>query len=109
MNEMYIILYKYYLNIPNILRGIYSICKFYFYRGVTIKKGLRVGKSADLRLYPGAICAIGANLKFDKYAQIAVIPDATLIVGDNVGIGMNNVIICRKKKLSVVIPLWDRM
>ena len=97
MNMIFNILYKCFLNVPSVFRGFFSICKFSLFKDVSIQWGMRVGKSVDLRLYPGAICHIGANLKFDKYAQIAVIPDANLNIGSNVGIGMHNVIICRKK------------
>lgn len=56
-----------------------------------------------LRLFKGAIfdvhhkgkCKVGCGVRVDRYAEVIVVENASLSLGDNVGVGPGNRVICR--------------
>lgn len=76
-----------------------------FFRGILLhigypkKIGLknRVFSGVSIRLYSGSKYKIGNNIKFDNNAVVAVQRTGELQIGNNVGIGPNNYIVCHKK------------
>ena len=77
------------------LRG--SIFKLLKCRKKNIGKKVRLFKGTEIRLYKKSYYRLGNNLKVDEGALIVACPSANLDLGDNVGIGPQNRIICRKR------------
>lgn len=65
-----------------------------------INKGLRLFHLAKLSVYRKAKCQIGSRVKIDGFANVVCCNDAKLSIGNNVGIGAGNCIIC-KYKISI--------
>lgn len=61
-----------------------------------IGNGVRILRGASIRFYKGSDAYISANVKIDENAVIAVQNNGFLRIGEGVGIGPNNYIVCHK-------------
>ena len=90
-------IYKIWLNILPLIRGFFTIFTWRVVRkNVTIGFKMRRGSRTSLRFYNDAIVKISENVKICDGTEIAVLGKAKLRIGENVGIGRNNSIICRE-------------
>lgn len=64
-------------------------------RTFSIGKHLRVFKGAILDAHHNSRCNIGSGVRIDRYAEVIVVEHGKLDLGNNVGIGAGNRIICR--------------
>lgn len=64
-------------------------------RDFSIGKSLRLFHCANLQLYKKAKGKIDKNVKIDNFARVVCVNGGVLLIGDNVGIGAGNYIICR--------------
>lgn len=89
---------KVYMYITSVLRGIFNklIIKINN-RNFKIENGIRIYKRAELRLYKNSQGKIGKKIKIDCGTLLACVNNARLEIGENVGIGINNVIVARKR------------
>lgn len=86
-----------------IKRNIFAILAGFKYQLISMfKSNLSIGahfrmlKNSELRVYSGAKCAIGNEVKVDFNTVISVTKNANLNLSDNVGIGSNSMIVCHK-------------
>lgn len=81
-------MYQVYINIIPFLRGVCrrTLCAI-FKKNVKYGKFTRIKKNTEWKLYPGCRFLSGENLIVSKDVTINVSNRATLIIGDNVGIG----------------------
>ena len=56
----------------------------------------RIFPGSALRCRKGTECVIGNQLKMDSYATVSVVGKGRLEIGNNVGIGMHNAIVCHE-------------
>ncbi|MGT2681930.1 acyltransferase [Streptococcus porci] len=73
-----------------IMKG--CILKLFHPNNIGVK--LRCFKGAEIRIYKGSSAHIGMGLKVDTNALISVLSDGDLVIGNNVGVGSHNMIIC---------------
>ena len=66
-----------------------------FHCGIVGNK-FRYFSGASIRLYRGSNAKIGNHVKIDNHAVIAVQGQGVLEIGNDVGIGINNMIVCHK-------------
>ena len=87
---------KYIDNAYGYIKGAFkrTISKVYS-KSFSIGKSLRLFKGSKLSLYQKALGSIGNNVKVDENSVVVCTGGAHLIIGDNVGIGPQNRIICR--------------
>lgn len=83
-------------NIIAFIKG--SIIRMFYFSKVG--KQLRLFGSAELRIYPKSNCTIGKKVKIDRFAFVVACSGATMFIDDDVGIGPNNYIVC-KKRISI--------
>jgi len=90
-------IYKVWINILPLIRGLFTIFTWRVIgRNVTIGPKIRRGCHTSLRFYNSATVKISKNVKMCDGVEIAVLEKAKLRIGENVGIGRNNSIICRE-------------
>lgn len=90
-------LYKLWINLLPLLRGAFRTLLYRVFRGrVRIGGGLRVKSNAEWKLFPGCSFVAGKKVIVSKDVTINVSKDATLKMGDNVGIGNRCQIVCHK-------------
>lgn len=87
-------LFKIKRNVAPVLRGILLRFSYIFNSQVTIGNLARIGRNNEWSLHPGCRCTIGKGLNMGYNTTIAVLSSGTLVVGDGVGIGSGNHIIC---------------
>ena len=82
-----------------VLRGALSIVgwKLFCRKRVSCKGAVRVFSGASLRFYKGGRVHLGKRIKIDKDAVLSVAKNASLSIGDGVGIGANNMVVCHDK------------
>ena len=68
-----------------------------FNKRCSVKSNMRLFLGAELNPYRLSICKIGSALRIDKNARVVCVNGAKLSIGNSVGIGSNNYIICRKQ------------
>ena len=63
---------------------------------IKIKIGVnfRLASGSELVLHPGCLFEIGKNGNCGKHSTISVLSNGNMIIGDNVGIGNNDQIVC---------------
>jgi len=86
-------LYKIFKNILPVIRGgVWSLNSIR--PGICICKGSRLFKGASVGLHPGCKLNVGRMLTIGNYSHVAVLEKGRLVIGNNVGIGSFNQIIC---------------
>ena len=83
-----------------IIRNVYAFIKGMFVKLVhpsTIKGKVRIFRGASVRIYKGCKLQISDKVKIDENAVIAVQKNAILTIGEHVGIGPNDYVVCHKK------------
>lgn len=67
---------------------------FFSFLNKDVKYGSRISISSDIICHPGCGLQIGSNFVCGKNATISIQKKGNLKIGDNVGVGANNQIIC---------------
>lgn len=93
---MKIEVYKFFINLPPLLRGIFISLQYnLFRRKIHIGRRARIKRETEWRLYPNSEVFLGNSIIIGKGVAIGVVPNAKLVVGDNVGIGNRCQIVSR--------------
>lgn len=64
-------------------------------RDFNIGSRLRIYKRVIFDVHHKGKCKVGCGVRIDRYAEVIVVENASFELGDNVGIGPSNRIICR--------------
>lgn len=80
-------LYKIHINIAPLLRGAFHSSISVLRKDVSFGSHTRIKKNTEWKLFPGCHYSSGNNLIVGKDVTINVAKEATLVIGDNVGIG----------------------
>ncbi len=95
MNEK---LYKVWINLIPLFRGITKSMLFSFFRrNITIGRKTRIKRNTEWKLFPGCLFLSGRNLIVGNDVTLSASKKAELIIGDNVGIGNRCQIVCHKR------------
>ena len=78
-------------------RGLLFTIMYRINKDGSIGKSFRVFKGATLDIYRKGSCKIGNNVRIDCNSNVVVTEGGKLSIGDNVGIGYFNRVICREK------------
>lgn len=90
-------LYKFRINLIPFLRGVFkSLCLKVFRKNISIGQKTRIKRNTEWRLFPGCYYASGKGLIVGKDVTINVAKGASLLIGDNVGIGNRSQIVSHK-------------
>lgn len=90
-------IYKILINIIPFIRGIFISVYYYILRhNITFGRYNRIKSHLECVFFPGCHFSSGRNLIVGKDVTIKVAKDASLVIGDNVGIGNRCHIVCHK-------------
>ena len=88
--QMWESIYKAYCNLLPLWRGL-----FLRFKVASVGRHSRIGRGCELKLHPGSNVIIGNGFLLGRNSTIAVVPNATFTIGDDVGIGSGSYIVCR--------------
>lgn len=87
-------LFKIRQHIPAFIRGCLFYIRLSLKRGCRIQSVPRVGKRSDIVIHPSGQLLIGKEFVCGKNSTIAVTQGGVIKLGDRVGIGNNNQVVC---------------